>query len=240
MSKPLIKIVSWPVILRLKTVLPVFYFLSAFTGMGQDTSWKKFVIDENMTSFLPANAELTDTVLSVKNIEGVKGRFLIFKAKTERATFGVTVSASKSSLKQSRRELYRELETGFRERARQSGFQCEFSDTTLDGVNGRKVVMSDRPVTSFVTKGYFFIIKGIVYNLVFTPTSPGAEEDIGKLLSGCRFTVDPSDIEPMEPKNKYTGVSNWDLLISLCVTILIVGLIVVMVNRKSRNRKLNL
>lgn len=216
-------------------LLTVFLLFTSLV-FSQDTAWKTFVIDENMTAYLPVTAIEIDTTL--KTTGGVGGSAIIYKAKTEYTELGITITPGVRTTKSSRNKVYKEVEAGFKESAWKKGYFSHFSDTIIDNITGRKVFISSSPDkrASPITIGYFFLIKNKIYSLVFTPTKAGANIDIRKLLTGCHFTVNSAEIEPAAGEKKYKGAKTKDILISLSIVALILGFIMIRYIKKEKKK----
>ena len=205
--------------------------LSVENIFAQDKiKWQNVEVDENLTALLPKDFEKIDTVLHKNN---VAMRFKVFKCKTAYAVFGITVTTEGTDIKadnsEDLEEAYKGIEEGFKKNAASRGLSCNFKDTVVDKIPGRKVVVySNESASSFSTVAYLFLLNDKIYEIVSSPIDGSTMEtgDRNKLIAGLHFTATEISEKKFSSKAESRGYKIGELFGEIIGFLFIIGLVV--------------
>ena len=225
----------------IRHILTAYLFLFSVNAFAQNkVQWQKLEVDENLIAMFPSDIEKIDTVL-YKDNTGLK--FKGFKSKTSNSNFGITVTPEGTNIRvdnlEALDEAYKGIETGFRNNAASKEMSCNFSDTIIDKVIGRKVVMyrgttENPPLAIF----YLFLLNDKLYEITCIPINGGdmGIADMNRLLTGLDFTaVNISEkrfTSKVESQEYKIGELIGEIIGFLFIIGLIVGIIIYITKKK--------
>ena len=217
--------------MRIKHILLIYSFLFSVNASAQDkVIWEKLEVDENLTVQFPKDLEKIDTVLYKDN---TRLKFKVYKAKTSNSNFGITVTPEGTDIKidnlEELDEAYKGIETGFRKNATSKGLSCDFMDTVIDKIKGRKVVMYNKGSEDFPSAiFYLFLVNDKLYEIACAPISGSVLEagDRNKFITGLHFTTAEISEEKFGSKAESRVSKIGELIGELIGYLLMIGLVV--------------
>jgi hypothetical protein len=174
-----------------KVILVLLYLLPAIYLTAQENKWETIILDEVLTISLPVGFTQQDTTI-IADGRNVHSR--IIQATTETCNISVSIDSINVDLKiHDRRSAYISLEgvaEGACIRYSQAGYRCERSDTLIDKIPGKRILLYENK-NDLVFFCYAFRGNNKTYK-IFSSISNNPKDglrpsDLNKLLASIKF-----------------------------------------------------
>lgn len=211
--------------------LVTFFSLLGFT---QDSTWKKMVIDENLTISFPGSTTLLDTTLIKK---GEKYRFKAYKHENEFSTFALLITPGETDMNVDDKETWKKalaaMSKGALKALSENGFTCSPADTIIDSIPCIRSVCKNDMISTMRT--YLFLVNDKMYSLQYASLDPEAIErgELDLFLNSVHFKKDGIKEMQFESKVSSKFYKIGYLIGMLTFPAIVIGLIIYFVRRNN-------
>jgi len=220
-----------------KTIIVLLFVLTPITRLlSQDSTWKKMVIDENLTISFPGEVRILDTsAASGKTRARIKTYSYQQDSFVMMAVVTVLGNETNKSTPSMRQKALREFSEGLMQSYSKKGFTCIVSDSIIHRMNCKKIVCKGETIP--LINNFVFVAKNKMYSLqtFFYGNTDTSFEALrtNSFLSTVHFEksiIEAQEFDSLETSGSYQ-------IGYYSVPVLIIIIVVIIVIRKSRARK---
>jgi hypothetical protein len=228
--------------MSMKIILVLTSLLCATFLFSQDSNWNKVRVNEDLTISLPGQVITQDTIVGK---DGFSATMRVLEANAKYSTLRVVVTPNGTKLNVNDRESLRialeGISTGICKTATDQGLDCMKSDTTIDRIESKKIVVYNMKESTVFGIQYVFLVNDRMY-LITQQTILSDEkklnEELKMLINSIHFNHIKIKEQKFESKAESTGYGTGYLFGQL-LGFLLIGTVVWFVFKKifSKSKK---